>query len=878
MLSLQRILRRVQRLFAGGQRNEELDEEMQSHIEMETAKHVRAGMSEAEAHVRALRDFGGVARFRDETRDAHGVRAIEDFIHDVRIGVRGLLRQRTFATVAILTLAIGIGGTTAVFGAVYASLLAPLPYRDADRVMTLWQTDTKDGTARNEVSVPNFLDWRERSRSFSHMAIAEPFSLDYIGPDGPEVFNTALVTEGFFEALGVRPILGRTFLSEEFVAGKNQVVIISESLWRTRFGADSSLLNRPIVLDGAPMVLVGVMPRSVDVPWGSPTWAPKIIRPDELQARTSAYYSVVARLRDGVSIEAAQRDLSSVASDLAREYAPTNATTGASVVPVADALLGAARSRMYTLFGAMGFVLLIACVNVASLQLAQAVRRRRELATRATLGAGSGRLARQLFTECFVLAAVGGVLGLALAYGGLAGIRAIAPVDLPRVEDLQLQPVVIAFAFGITVLTALVFGLAPVLEARRMHLSEVISSGGRTVAGTRTRRRVQNALVITEIALALVLMVGAGLLVRSLRSLVTIDRGFEPSNVLVTTVQAWSFYRTPGERIAFAREAIERLRALPGVEAAGMSSSLPLSDPIGAEFAPLSIEGQPTGDGRPPVAHIEAVTPGYFDALRIPLRAGRTLATSDRDSSTAVALVNEAFVRRYWPNEKPLGKRIGMGFQRVSGVREVVGVVADVRHEGLDRAAEPSVFIPHSQGPTGAMNLVLRTNGDPRALEKPVRVTLASMNGSMPVSAMTTLDELFDTSLRDRRFQLALLGAFSVVALLLSAIGIYGVLSQTTSERTQEIGVRVAIGATAGQVLMMVVRQGAMLAAVGIAIGLAGAAALTRFLKSMLFEVTPFDPLTFVASLTLLFAAAIIACWIPARRAAAVDPVTALRD
>ena len=878
MLTPQRILRRIRHLLTLGRRDAELDEELSAHIEMETAKHVRAGMPEAEAREKALREFGGVARYRDETRDTHGIRAIEDFMQDVRIGVRGLLRQRTFASVAILTLAIGIGGTTAVFGAVYGSLLAPLPYRDAGRVMTLWQSDTKAGTTRNEVSVPNFLDWRERSRSFGHMALAEPYSLDYIGPDGPEVFDNALVTEGFFEALGAKPLLGRTFIPEEFVPGKGNVVVLSETLWRNRFGADSSIINRTLILDGAPMVVVGIMPREVDVPWGMPVWAPKTFRPDELQARTSAYYSVVARLRDGVSVEAAQQDLSSVAAELARAYPATNATTGASVVPVADALLGSARGGLYILLGAMGFVLLIACVNVASLQLAQAVRRRRELATRATLGAGSGRLARQLFAECLVLALIGGTLGLVVAYGGLAGIRAIAPADLPRVEDLQLQPIVLAFAFGVTVLTSLAFGLAPVLEARRLHLSEAIASGGRTVSGTRARRRVQGALIVAEVALALVLMVGAGLLVRSLRSLVTIDRGFEPANVLVTTVQAWSHYRTPAERIGFVREAVDRLGALPGVEAVGMSSSLPLSDPIGAEMAALSIEGHPPVDGKPPVAHMEAVTPGYFDALRIPLRAGRMLTTADRDSTAPVVLVNEAFVRRFWPNENPIGKRIGSGFQRVQAVREVVGVVADVRHEGLDQSAEPSVFAPHSQAPTGAINLTLRTAGDPGALEKPVRAVLASMKGSMPVSAVTTLDDLFDTSLRDRRFQLALLGAFSVVALVLSAIGIYGVLSHATGERTQEIGVRVAIGATSGQVLMMVVRQGAVLAAAGIAIGLVGAFALTRLLRGMLFEVTPFDPATFVTALLVLFAAAIVACWVPARRAASVDPVRALRD
>jgi putative ABC transport system permease protein len=879
MLTPSRLLRRLRYLLTRRRHHADVDDELRFHLEMEVAKHRATGLDERTARQRALRDFGSVARVREETRDAHGVRPLEDLARDVRIGLRGLARQRAFATVSILTLAIGIGGTTAVFGAVYGILLAPLPYAEQDRIVTVWQRNTRAGSALVEVSPGNFLDWRGRVRSFEHFAIAEPWSLDYIGPAGPDRLTTAAVTEGFFEALGARPLLGRTFLTEEFAAGRNGAVVLSEAAWRARFSADTSLVGRTLILDSVPMTVIGVMPRAVEVPYAPQAWIPKIFRPDEREDRSGAYYTSVARLRDGVTVDAARHELSALAAQSAREHPTTNASTGIALVPLAESLVGQTRSGLYVLLGAVGFVLLIACANVASLQLAQSVRRRRELAVRAAIGAGRGRLARQLFAECVLLGVIGGAAGVALAHWGIAAIRSLAPRDLPRLDELGTSPAVLLFALAVSVATALIFGLAPALEAGRLRLTETLAAGGRTATGTRMRRRALNGLVVGVFALALVLLVGTGLLTRSLTSLLRVERGFRTDHMLVVTLQAWSYYPTGTQRVAFVRDAMTRLSAVPGVRSAGMTSSLPLSYPIGQARSRVTIEGQPmTGSVEPPSIHVAAATRGYFETLAIPLRMGRLPDATDQATSMPIAVVNESFARRFFAGESPLGKRITFGFMGPPVTREIVGVVGDVRHDGLAEVPRASLFVPHEQAPTGAMHFVLRTAPEPVGLQGAVRAELARINGAMPLSEMTTLDTLLDTSLRERRFHLALIGAFSIIALLLAAIGIYGLMSNATSERTAEMGVRVAMGARRVDVIGLVVSQGVKLALTGIGLGLVGAWALTRLIRGMLYSVTPLDPPAFAAAVAALLAAALLACWIPARRAAAVDPVEALNS
>ena len=872
-----RLLRRLRALFSTTTLDEDLDDELRFHLEMETAKRVNAGMDERSARESARRDFGGVSRHREAARDARGVRPIEDFFKDLRVGARTLAKQRTYAVVAILTLGIGIGATTALWTAVYRVLLAPYPFAHAERIVTVWETNRRNAAARTGVAPGNFLDWRARVRSFDLLAAAEPYSFDWIGPDGPEKFETVLVTEDFFPLQGLRPVLGRAFVRDEFVPGKENVVIMSEALWRNRFGADSSLVGRAIVFDSVPRVVVGIMPEAALAPFDAVVWAPKIMRPDEATSRTSGYWQVGGRLAAGISIQQAQAEMDAVSAQLATEYPATNRNAGAVIVSLRDSIAGSVRTSLLVLLGAVAFVMLIACLNVANLQLAESIRRKRELAVRTAIGAGRGRLVRQLLTESLLMSFVGATLGLFVAYVGISMIRGFVPADLWQLQHLRLDAPALLFALTLAVISAVAVSVMPVIAAGRIHLSEALASGGR-FAGP-ARRQASKLLVVSEVALALVLLIGAGLLLRSLSRLVATESGFSANGVVVATVQAWGYYPTPTHRAEFGRRAVERLRALPGVESVGLTSSLPLDWPIGLERVRLQVEGRavPPGDELPAV-HAVAVGGDYFNALRISVDGGRALAPTDDAGSPFVAVVNRAFVRRYFGDESPLGKRVTFGFMSAPLPREIIGVVGDVRHQGLHADPSPSVFIPHGQGPTGAIHLVVRSATDAAVLQRAVRQELKAMNGAMPLSQVTTMEALLGRSLRQRHFQLGLFSAFSVIALVLSAIGIYGVMSRATSERTHEIGVRIAVGARATDVRWMVLRNGGALAVAGVIVGIAMAFLLTRYMAGMLFGVTPLDPFTYIGAAAVLLIAALLASGLPAWRASAVDPVVALRN
>ena len=879
MLTPMRLLRRLRALLQARSLDAELDEEMQFHLDMESEKRIRNGMDERSARVAALRDFGGVARHRDDTRDARGVRAVEDFGKDLRVAARTLSRQRTFAVVAVLTLAIGIGATTALGSAVYRVLLAPFPFPDADRIVIVTESNLRSGATRAPVASGNYLDWKERSRAFDLLAAVEPYSFDWIGPEGPERFNTTLVTADFFPIQNLRPILGRSFLPEEFERGRDNVVVLTETLWRNRFGADSSLIGRAIVFDSVPRVVVGVMSDDALAPFDAEIWAPKIIRPHEREARAGGYWQVIGRLAAGVSLEQARSEMHGITSQLAAEHPATNRYTGASILDLRDATTSNARGSLLVLFGAVAFVLLISCLNVANLQLAETIRRRRELAIRTAIGAGRGRLVRQLLTESLLLAGIGAGVGLGVAQLGIAGIRAMAPEGLWQLERLRLDPSALVFALVLAVVCAAVVAVLPLIAVGRIQLAEALAAGGRFGGMAPARRRANRLLVVSEVALALVLLVGAGLLLRSLSRLIGTERGFSTDGVLVTTLQAWSYYPTQPQRAEFVRQAVDRLALLPGVDEAGMTSSLPLDWPIGFERAQIRVEGSPVAPGdEVPTVHAVAATTGYFAALRIALDRGRLFAATDAAGSTPVAVVNRAFVRRYFGDENPIGKRLTFGFAGPPTAREIIGVVGDVRHRGLDADPSPSVFVPHAQAPTGAIHLVVRSRSEGGQLQRVVKSALAEMNGAMPLTQITTMDALLGRSLRERRFQLGLLSAFSAIALILSAIGIYGVMSRAMSERTHEIGVRMAVGAQRGDVRWMVLRNGGALAIGGVIAGAAIALLLTRYMAGMLFGVTPLDPLTYIAAAALLLGTALLATWVPAWRASSVDPVVALRN
>jgi putative ABC transport system permease protein len=851
-----------------------------------------AGLSDEAAHAQARCEFGDVEAARAALRtedERQGRRArigelLAEARQDARFGMRTLRRAPGFTVVAAATLAIGIGASTAIFGAVDGVLLKPLPYPDADRVVVLWQQQRRDAAEQEELAPGTFVDVREQATSFGALAAAEPFSLDLQTPDGPETIPTWLVTEGYFDVLAVRPLMGRALRPDDHLPGGARVVVLAHRVWRERFGADSGIVGRALTLDGAPHTVVGVMPPTFQLPMGAELWAPKVISADERARRGGGYWLALGRLKPGVTPVSAAEELGRIARRLGREHPRTNADVDLLLVPLPEQLLGRARPALLLLLGASGVLLLITCANVANLTLARAMHRGRELAVRSALGAGRGRVVRLLAAEGAVLAALGGTCGVGLAWAGVRAIRAMAPADLPRAEDIGLDARVLAFAVGVTVATACLFTVVPALRgtggARGGGLAEAIKAGGRSTP-TRARHRTRRSLVVVEVALSLVLLVGAGLLVRSFVSLLRVDRGFRTDHVLAVTVQAWQWYPTPPQRAAFARAAVARLGALPGVRAAGVTSSLPLAEGIGQDETGFTVEGRPQPTGAEiPRTHVTVASPGYFDALGITLRRGRGFTDADDGRAAPVVLVTEALARRHFPGEDAVGRRIVVGIGRVAPAvaREIVGVVADVRQTGLAADPGPGVFLPHGQAPTGALTFTLRTVGDPALLTAAAKRELWALNGAMPIAGATTLDQLLSSAVRERRFHLALLGGFAAVALLLAAVGLYGVLSHGIRERRHEFGVRVALGARRADLTALVLREGALLVGVGAAIGCGLALAGTGLLRAMLFRVSPFDPLTFGAVTALVVLVAAGASLVPARRAAGADALPALRD
>src|SRR5687767_4508753 len=881
MLTPGRILRRARDVLLSERREQDIDDELRFHIEMETAAKVRSGVSEAEAKTRAIRSFGGVDYYKSEVRESRGVRMLDELKSDIRFGLRTLARRPSVTAVAILTIAVGIGPTTAIFGAVHGILLASLPYRDIDRIALLEQYDTGGDGTEDDAAAGNFLDWSAKARAFERMAAAEPYSFDYIGPDGPIRMRNSRVTSRFFDVFGTKAAIGRTFLPEEFTDGRDRVVVLSHRLWTTQFRADSSVVGQKLILDSLQRTVVGVMPRGFEMPDEAEVWSPKIFREEEIEERKAAYYKVFGRLGPDASMGGAQREMSSVAAQLARDHPLTNAQTRVRVISLSDKLFGRARTALYTLLGAVACVLLIACANVANLQLSSAAEREREFAIRVAVGAGPRRLIRQLLTESLLLALGGAAVGLLLAYAGLWLITTLAPANLPRIDELSLSAPVLAFAFALTMIASVLFGLAPIANATRMNVQSVLAAGSGTRGATAggTRRRLGGILVMAEVALALVLIVSAGLLGRSFLTLVSVDPGFQTRGITVVTLQAWGYYPTPGSRAQFIADATRRLAAIPGVAHVGMTSSLPLADRIGAEASDVTVAGAGDVLSRGATAvRVAAVAADYFKALDIPLRRGRTFETRDDSANAPVALVNAALARKYWGSKSPVGQSIRFRFMGPPREREIVGVVADVRHSGPHTEPDPEVYVPHAQAPTGAVHLVVASTASTPELRAQLKRELTKMNPAMPLTDIVTLESLLDDSLRDRRFQLTLLAIFALVALLLASVGIYGVISAVTAQRTHEIGIRMALGAKSRDVIAMVMREGIFMAAIGTVAGLIAAAAATQLLAGMLFNVGTLDPAVFIGGLASLLVITTLACWVPAARASRVDPASAIRE
>lgn len=803
---------------------------------------------------------------------------LDDFVGDLRYAARTLRLAPGFTFAAVLSLAIGIGANTAIFSAVDGILLKPLPFRQPDRLVALFQDNRKSDADHDDVAPGNFTDWRERNRAFTGLAAAEPFALNYSSIDGEEQIYNWNVTQDFFLVLNARPLLGRLLQPADFIPNGERVVVLTYGSWRRRFGADPNIVGKHLTIGGGPVSIIGVLPRDFAYLESSKMemYVPKVLDSAEVHLRNPAWWHVVGRLRPGATIERARGDMNRIAAQLSTEYPATNAEVGVRVDRLDDTIVGDSARALFLLLGAVGMVLLIACANVANLMLTRTARRSREYAMRAALGASGGRVVRQVLTESLLVAVSGGLVGAGLASLAVSMMRALGPASLPRLSEMRVDGRALAFTLAAVIVATFLFGLIPALRAARPNATDELKSGGRT-AGSELQHRLRALIVAAEVALAMVLLVGGGLLLRSFISVIRADRGYRSDHVLAATVFVYDWNKTPGARREFIARLVERARAIPGVVAAGATSSLPLDMAIEADKGSFTIVGQPVAAGEAPAAHMTALTPGTFDALRIPLRRGRLFSPRDDSSGVPVAIISEAMAARYWPKENPLGKRVRLKFYGPLSEREIVGVVADVRQVALDAPVEPTLYVPHAQAPTGGVVLVLRTSMEPERLQRSVKSIIAELNPALPIAGMETLDELASKSITPRRFTLTVFACFSLTALALAVLGVYGVISQGVAERRKEIGVRIALGAQQRDIVRMVMSQGFTFAGIGIAVGVAGAVALTGLLRGMLFGVVPLDAPTFGVVGTLLLGTAMLACYFPARQATCIDPMKAMR-
>jgi putative ABC transport system permease protein len=799
------------------------------------------------------------------------------WIRDARYAVRLLVRQPGVTIVALLTLAIGIGGNTAIFSAVDAVLLRPLPYRDPDRLVKVWEKRTAEGVLDNVVAPADFLDWARMNTVFEDMAAYMAMTADLTGTGEPVRLFAAGVSPPFFEVLRVQPAFGRTFRREEATPGQHRVVVLGHGLWQARFGSDPGAVGRTIALNGVPHEIVGVLPSDFEFPDPAiELWAPMPLSGGSTPpTRSNHSLEVFARMKPGVTIDAARADMDRIGALLQKDYPDTNRTHGVYVRPLAEDLARHVRSGLLMLLAAVGFVLLIACVNVANLLLVRAAARRREMAVRAALGAGRGRLAGQALTESVLLGLAGGAAGLAVAYWAIGLLRRLMPAGLPvfGLQHLALDRRMLLFTFLISILTGLLFGLLPAWHIAREDVNESLKEGGRLPGNV--RRRLRTALVIGEIAVASLLLVGAGLTLRSFQRLLNVGAGFEIAGRTTALVTLpGRKYADDLTRLEALAEVEGRFAAIPGVRSVGATSRLPLGNENSRTG--VAIEGREPVPDVPTRAHIRAVTAGFFEAMGMTLVSGRPFAASDHEKSMPVAIVNRTMAERYWPGASPVGRRVRMG--GTQEWREVVGVLADARNWGLDRPVNPEMYLPIRQLPWTTVFFVVATDPASASPAAAMREALRAVDPDLPLSSVRTMDEVARVSTAARRSTMILLSVFGALALVLAAAGIYGVMAHLVALRTAEIGVRMTLGATPASVLGLVLREGTLQALAGLAIGLSGAVLLMRSMRALLFEVGPADPLTLAGVAVILAATSVLTCYLPARRAMLVDPVKALRQ
>jgi putative ABC transport system permease protein len=798
---------------------------------------------------------------------------MDTLFQDARYGFRMLLKNPGFTAVAVVVLALGIGANAAIFSVVNTVLLRPLPYADPDRLMVLRETKLPQ-FPEFSVSPGNFLDWQKQNTVFEKMAAIQGSAFNLSGDGEPERFRGARISAGLFEMLGVNPAQGRTFLDEEDQPGHNNVAILSHALWQRRFGADPNILGRAITLNATSYTVIGIMPPNFGFPdRETDLWTPVAFSAQQAQQHGSHYISVIGRLKPGATVDQAQSEMSDIAGRIAGQFPDTNTGWDVRVTPMQEYDVRDMKFTLLVLLGTVAVVLLIACLNVANLLLARATARQKEVAIRTALGASRWRIARQLLTESVLLSIVGGGVGLLLAVWGVGLLLALAPEDLPRVKDVALDSRVLGFTLFVTLLTGLIFGLAPAMQASKPNLNETLKEGGRGSTGS--HHRVRGVLVILEVALALVLLVCAGLMIRSFLSLQQVNPGFNPRNALAVSVSLpGKKYPESDQQAAFFTQLVEKVAALPGVQAVGVTQSLPIQSDYVLGF---NIQGRPPDPpGEDVSTNYYAVSPDYFKAMGIALIRGRIFTEQDRKDAPRVAIINETMAKKYFPDEDPIGKHINVtnGPERF---REIVGIVSDVKQYGLDRPTTAQTYEPYLQTPFSSMTLIVRTEGNPASLSAAIRSQVLAVDKDQPVSRIRLLDQVVSDSVAKQRFSMTLLGVFAVLALILAAVGLYGVMSYAVTQRTHEIGIRMALGASARDVLKLVIGQGMMLALIGIGIGLVASFGLTRLMASLLFGVSATDPVTFAVISVVLTGVALGACFVPARRALKVDPMVALR-
>ena len=821
---------------------------------------------------------------------------METLVQDLRFGIRLLLKNPGFSAVAILALALGIGANTAIFGVVDAVLFKPLPFDRPERLLAVWERNLTKGEDHDSVMAANYLDWRNRSQVFEQMSAHAGGSVNLTGLEVPERIRGARLSAGLFPLLGVQPEIGRVFSPDEDQPGHQRVVVISNHLWKSRFGGDPEVVGRSITLNNQDYAVVGVMPAGFELPLNedSEIWTPLVFTPEELTLRNSHYLKVLGRLKPGASMDQANAEMATIAAQLEKDYPKTNEGTGAAVFPLHSEIVGDIKKPLLIFLGAVAFILLIACTNVANLMLARAAARQREIAVRVALGASRWRLVRQMLIESMVLGLAGGAAGLLLALWGIEFLSAVAQqTSVPRAKSIGLDARVLLFTFAASIVTGLIFGSVPALQASKPDLNDALKEGGRS-SGSLRRARTRNLLVVSEIALAFVLLAGAGLLINSFLRLRAIDPGLHPENVLTMSISLpRQKYSQPEQVIAFHRQLLEQVGALPGITYAGTVTALPYGGST-TSFG-YTVESPEAGDQTVSIVSQQA-SPDFFRALGIPLVAGRAFDERDIDGAPPVMIVSDSLAKRFWPDQDPLGHRIKWGNKEFgSPWMTVVGVVGDVRLRGLDTPPRPTIYVPHLQlsepikmraGMTlrdlmtddaRSIQLVLRSESGMSGLAKAVRSAVWAVDPDQPVTREKTMEQVLSDTMVVQRFSTWLLAIFAGIALALAAAGIYGVISYSVSQRTHEIGIRMALGAEQRDVMKLVVGQGMVPALIGLGIGVAAAIGLTRFMTSLLFNVSVTDPLTFGVIGSLLLMVAVAACYLPARRAAKVDPMIALR-